>query len=464
MPASCDQDHALFAKQFITCEDGRSGNNGDAWAVYSLTTQPTAASPAAGIDFKFVKQIARPFEFSADSFQIVLHSAEAEAAAAAAAESASEEVVGEEEAATSTTNTTTSEPSDDADVTSTTTTAITSTTTPATAATAINTSPNNNPTTAIYTYPSTLDIEYTSSAESMAKALEALEKMWIAVRVESDLALIRGGGLLKYIRFISRGWRVAPELQQTKMIRYMVTRFMIDFNPLVMSRYGMSMPQQALCDFIQAHVPMHDHALRALVFANLAQVIHGSGVPQSAELLAYMGLMVQAPPQHRQYPHHQHRRSTHHQHQHQQYQQQHQRQQHQQHRQQQPQQPQQQQQQQQRPAQQRSKSQSPKTSRSNSPFKTAVVPVAVPVSPTAAVPTFASALATKKAVAPPPAAAAAQPVVKTGVDAAVQTQRNRSKALNQARHKKKNKVKTLPPSPPSNTAKSTNAWPSLLSA
>lgn len=425
-PASCDQDHALFAKQFITCEDDRSGNNGDAWAVYSLTTQPTAMSPAAGVDFKFVKQIARPFEFTADSFQIVLHSSAAvDGGAACTASSESTDTL-----SSSSTSTSTAEALANPNPT---------------------TAKNSNPksaSAALASASSTGMVEYTSSAPTMAIALRDLDAKWISVRVESDLALIRGGGLLKYIRFISRGWRVAPELEQAKMVRYMVTRFMIDFNPLLVSRYGMSMPQQALCDFIQSHVPHHDHGLRALVFANLASTIHKSGVPQSAELLAYMGLMVQVPQQHRQYYHRhpqQQQRSQYHQHHANQQQRQ------------------QPQNLEQRQVQRRSKSQSPKTSRASSPASPALSSMTATATTTtvaATATTFASAaaMAKKVASAPPPA-------MNKGVDASVQTQRNDNKSRGKkAKRNKQKKLARQPPSPPSNTAKSTSAWPSLLSA
>jgi hypothetical protein len=213
--ADQDHEHALFQKQFITTDTA----DGDAWAVYSLAAHPTMTNPAVAIDLKFVKRIARPFEFTADSFQLILKQdavwgnpppgwgnpprASTAVAASAANHSALSvsAVTGSVGAAGAA-----GRESEVVDPTS---------------------SMSNN-----------LATEFTSSAANLNGAVRDLDEKWISVQGESDLALIRGGGLMKFARFLARGWRVGPGLNQRKMYRYMVTRFMVDFPPFQMSRYG----------------------------------------------------------------------------------------------------------------------------------------------------------------------------------------------------------------------------------
>ena len=61
---------------------------------------------------------------------------------------------------------------------------------------------------------------------------------------------VRGGGLLKYARFLSRGWTVAPSNNKSLMQRYMATRFMCDHPLCTVTRYGTFAPTQQVFEFV----------------------------------------------------------------------------------------------------------------------------------------------------------------------------------------------------------------------
>jgi hypothetical protein len=167
--------------------------------VYSLAIHPSAEiAPTTAFNFEFVTQKSLSgTEFIADSFQIMLDTgllaggAGPVAAAAAAADGGDDEVV-------------------DAKADG-------------------------------GTLDGTLFVnsKYRTSSSSLMNAWLTLSARWIGVDAESDLAQVRGGGLLQFALYLAKGWVVAPHLNCSTMHAFMVSRFLLDFPPyFINQRYG----------------------------------------------------------------------------------------------------------------------------------------------------------------------------------------------------------------------------------
>jgi len=92
-----------------------------------------------------------------------------------------------------------------------------------------------------------------SLCSNLPQALVDLERRYIGVESEDDLAKVRGGGLFKFASYITKGFVVRPGVDLFRMAKYMATRFMIDFPGLVMSRHGTPAQLQAINDYLAAH-------------------------------------------------------------------------------------------------------------------------------------------------------------------------------------------------------------------
>jgi len=222
----------MVGKQFIMDDP-----DGDAWAVYAIE----GAHGAPGMDWKFVKRLGRPFEFSVDSFQILLDGPGPAAAVAAA----KKQMVELESAP----------------------------------------GPVSPPL-----------IVARSSAMSVSVAVEHLNRKHIVVKTESDMALVRGGGLLKYARFLSRGWITALETDRQKLQRYMVNRFLVDF-PIeaVVPPLGLSAPMQAVMAWLETHLRSTADVQRQAVVLALREIIVESNIAAAARLLEVLGLSPSPP-------------------------------------------------------------------------------------------------------------------------------------------------------------------------
>ena len=221
-----DVGDVFIAKQFITHSGGQPGAGDDAWAVYSLH----GANDGPAIDIKFVQTLSRQYQFSADSFQILLDGGQMDARLQHLCGAGA--------------NDSTPAPAKD----------------------------------------STPTYHYRSSYADPAAALQHLSARHIAVSSESDIAHVFGGGLLKYARFLARGWTVAPGVDQHKLQRYMCTRFMMDYPYFQLTRFGVPAQLQRVCDFVEMHLPGHD-SLRPLFFTKLEQIITEAAVPDTPPLL-----------------------------------------------------------------------------------------------------------------------------------------------------------------------------------
>ena len=260
--ASYSGDHVLFSlihKQFIS-----PATDADAWAVYALG----GSRPGTSVDLKFVQRLARPFQFSVDSFAIVLD----------------DDVVGQhfsrqllsastaDKARTTSTSSTSSEEAltddaGDSDAGDSEDSGIDSSDAPPPAA------GEPHPT-----------VRFETAFEPASVALQHLADKQIAVASESDLCQVRGGGMLKYARFLSRGWTVAATNEKGLLQRYMVTRFMCDFPLYMMTRYGTFAPAQHMLEFVEERYSPPDGVPLAMFFSRLEQIVVESNVPGCEDL------------------------------------------------------------------------------------------------------------------------------------------------------------------------------------
>eukprot|EP00040_Diaphanoeca_grandis_P025265 m.139749 g.139749 ORF g.139749 m.139749 type:complete len:643 (+) comp30076_c0_seq1:606-2534(+) len=86
------------------------------------------------------------------------------------------------------------------------------------------------------------------------KALLHLKHKRICVVDEDELAQVRGGGLLKYITYTQRGFRDDESIAPTRLAKYMVTRFLMDFPPFETNQMGGYVQLQILADYVYSHI------------------------------------------------------------------------------------------------------------------------------------------------------------------------------------------------------------------
>ena len=232
--------HTLVHKQYISPP---SGAGADAWAVYAIK----GSRPGTSVDLKFVQRLARPYQFSADSFAIVLNGA---GVASHLGRTATDN-------ANNTATSSSGESSGDDD------------------------SSSDELPAPVLSAPS---VHFESSFESASLALQHLANKHIAVKNEADLCQVRGGGLLKYARFLSRGWTVAPSISKDLLQRYMVTRFMCDYPLYTVTRYGTFAPAQQVFEFVEERYTPGDGIALAGFFSRLEMIVAQSNVPGYVDL------------------------------------------------------------------------------------------------------------------------------------------------------------------------------------
>ena len=182
--------HTVLHKMFIT-----PATDSEAWALFTLG----ARAPSPSIDIKFVQTLRRPYQFSVDSFQIILDLAQL--------------------------------------------------------APALDATPEHGLRRCQSVLPPAPPprLRFESAFGDTPEALAHLQARLIAVREEEDLARVHGGGLLKYAHLLLNGFTCHASLDRTKLERYMCTRFMIDFPTGEMNRYGLPVQWQRIADYLYTH-------------------------------------------------------------------------------------------------------------------------------------------------------------------------------------------------------------------
>ena len=282
--AALERAEEFLHKQFITPADWQGV--GDAWALYTLAGTGLAPS----IDMKFVQRLKRPFQFAADSFRIDLGAATTAsffAAASIAAEKAADRVVKpklQPKAALAAAQHTAAELSVSIQFHSSYLSVRTAQHCEArcrtvSLSTQLGRVLNLNPTPLPF-------------CEQVTAALEHLEAREIAIIAEADMAEVRGGGLLKYARFIARGWKVAPAVNRSKLQRYMVNRFLMDFPQFQVSGWGVPVQVQRIASFLENHVRVPHRLVsikpsveRTAFFDALEQTIIETSIPSTGQLI-----------------------------------------------------------------------------------------------------------------------------------------------------------------------------------
>jgi hypothetical protein len=239
---------AYLAKMFIT-PPSNSGTD-DAWALFTLAP---GAPGAPALDLKFVQRISRPYQFSLNSFQIVLPlSGEQSVAnylsAIGATAVAHADVEAEQKKA--------DVAIDNADVAG--------TASAADDANALITAASASSATtaaAIAEEPRPPTMEAVCMYGDFEAALQHVNDRVVAVSCEGDVSLIHGGGLLKYASLLCRGYTVSPHLDRARMEAMMISRFQIDY-PAARYQPGgppppgtMDAMSQRICHFMATHMP-----------------------------------------------------------------------------------------------------------------------------------------------------------------------------------------------------------------
>jgi terminal nucleotidyltransferase 5A/B len=199
---------------------------GDRWSLISLSNVR-----GRSIELKFADMMRRQFQFSVDSFQIILDGLLAfYDAVAAAAAPGSTDGGGTENSVSA------------ADA----------------AAIILTTTPNFYPT-----------VQAESAYDRISVALDHLRRKLIVTRRPEE---IRGGGLLKYCSLLVRGYETLPGLDVLRQERYMCSRFFIDFPRLDDQR-------ATLENYLAEHfVNAEDRRLRFAYLSTLGRVIESSTI------------------------------------------------------------------------------------------------------------------------------------------------------------------------------------------
>lgn len=232
---------AYLAKMFITPPSNRATD--DAWALFTLAP---GAPGAPALDLKFVQRISRPYQFSLNSFQIVLplggeqFVANYLSAIGAAAVAHADAEADTKQADTGAVVAGTANAAADA---------ANASIAAASAASAIAGEPR----------PPTM--EAVCMYGNFEAALQHVNDRVVAVSCEGDVSLIHGGGLLKYASLLCRGYTVSPQLDRARMEAMMISRFQIDY-PAARYQPGgppppgtMDAMSQRICHFMATHMP-----------------------------------------------------------------------------------------------------------------------------------------------------------------------------------------------------------------
>eukprot|EP00041_Stephanoeca_diplocostata_P039247 m.1603967 g.1603967 ORF g.1603967 m.1603967 type:complete len:712 (-) comp25356_c0_seq12:4827-6962(-) len=86
------------------------------------------------------------------------------------------------------------------------------------------------------------------------KAIEHLSRKYISVSNEDEMATIRGGGLLKFVSYLQKGFTIDPAVDRSRLLKYMVTRFLMDYPSHALNKYGIPVQLQVLSDYIRTHL------------------------------------------------------------------------------------------------------------------------------------------------------------------------------------------------------------------
>lgn len=84
-------------------------------------------------------------------------------------------------------------------------------------------------------------------------AIEHLSRRYISVKNEDEMASIRGGGLLKFVSYLLKGFTLDPAVDKHRLLKYMVTRFLMDYPSHAVNKYGIPVQLQVLSDYIRTH-------------------------------------------------------------------------------------------------------------------------------------------------------------------------------------------------------------------
>lgn len=91
--------------------------------------------------------------------------------------------------------------------------------------------------------------------EDVDLVLDHLTKRYISINNEDELASVRGGGLLKFVGYLQKGFSVDPSVVQMRLHKYMVTRFLMDYPSHKMTTRGLAQ-LQVLSDYLTTHYPL----------------------------------------------------------------------------------------------------------------------------------------------------------------------------------------------------------------
>lgn len=236
--------NAFLAKSFITPQNSRSD---DSWCVVTMACGDT--NGPTGIDLKFVQHIARPFQFTVDSFSIAV--------------AGTDGVVPRLQSLVPLTQKEEKPP------------------TPRKAWTWARAASNGIKKDIPAVEPVFQPLMVTSGHSDLAMALSHLTgKTLVIGSDEGEACTIRGGGLLKYIRYLLKGFSRPDGTDPAKLERYMVNRFMIDY-PYVDAA---GMPSQVLV--LAAHLQTHPADDNSLFLRRLAEVVTAVPATGTAGLLA----------------------------------------------------------------------------------------------------------------------------------------------------------------------------------
>lgn len=233
---------AYLAKMFITPKPETDSD--DAWALFTMA----AAVPGTpALDLKFVQRLARPYQFSLNSFQILLPVC-GETLQLPTAADASREILNAPSASALAPDAVAKElKQDDSEDT----------------ADTVDTVPVQSP---------SPRLRAVCMYGNAAHALQHITDHVVAVREERDVAHIHGGGLLKYASLLSRGYTVAEHLNRPRLEALMISRFQIDY-PVSRRQGGMDAQSQRICHFMATHMPNQypEQANFLLVLHDIAQ-------------------------------------------------------------------------------------------------------------------------------------------------------------------------------------------------
>eukprot|EP00039_Didymoeca_costata_P023942 m.8762 g.8762 ORF g.8762 m.8762 type:complete len:818 (-) comp3953_c0_seq1:229-2682(-) len=231
---------AYVRKMFITrqpgsnaSDDGSNGCDEDSWSM--LQVQCGNGDMITSIDLKFVQRIARPYQFSADSFQIDIPMSE-EAFDCIMDTDRRRSVGSLPAVAINIIDATNSPP--------------TTPTTPTRRPSYAQAAKKDTEEPVVFRVYSSYPGDNSSSLCGLHDALAHVNEKYIAVTKEADMASVRGGGLLKYVSYLMKGFKCGPNIDEHRLENYILCRFLIDFPGDVTNMYGIPVQCQVFVDYL----------------------------------------------------------------------------------------------------------------------------------------------------------------------------------------------------------------------